>query len=153
MTATGAFDLVTTAVEALSGLANVYDGPPLTQDEPATYVIIGGQGWADDDDQPAWTTDAEWRSVPIGAGSREEAVSIPCEVTAWSGSGTWADLRAEAATLFDSVADALLAKATWDDCPQTLTYLTITNVSVSQQMLDPGMAVRVLFTLDARILL
>ena len=127
MTATGAFDLVTTAVEALSGLANVYDGPPLTQDEPATYVIIGGQGWADDDDQPAWTTDAEWRSVPIGAGSREESVSIPCEVTAWSGSDTWAA------------------------CPVNLGPMTLTNVQVVHQLLDPGMAVRVLFTIDARI--
>jgi hypothetical protein len=89
--------------------------------------------------------------VPIGAGSREESVSIPCEVTAWSGSDTWAALRAEAATLFDSVADALLTRDTWAACPVNLGPMTLTNVQVVHQLLDPGMAVRVLFTIDARI--
>lgn len=151
MTATAAFALVTSALAALEGIdAEVYDGPVLSQAEPASYVIIGGQGWADDDDPTPWTTDAEWRSVPIGAGSREENVTIPCEVTAWSGSGEWADLRSEASALFDDVAGVLLTREAWDDCPVNIGPLTFTNVQVTQELLDPGMAVRITFDIDAR---
>jgi len=97
MTATAAFALVTSALAALEGIdAEVYDGPVLSQAEPASYVIIGGQGWADDDD-------------PV-----------------------------------------LLTREAWDDCPVNIGPLTFTNVQVTQELLDPGMAVRITFDIDAR---
>lgn len=92
-----------------NGVTIVYDGPSETGDAPAKFVVVGGRSpWADEDtDDTAGTTDSEWNSVPIQAGSQRESLTIPCAVVAQSGAEDWTDLREEIADTLDDLETAL----------------------------------------------
>ncbi len=96
-------------VPGASGSVPVYDGPTETGDAPALFVVVGGRSpWADEDtDDTAGTTDSEWISVPIQAGSQREYLTIMCAVVAQSGADNWTDLRADLASTMDDLESAL----------------------------------------------
>jgi hypothetical protein len=92
----------------------VYDGPVESGHEPPLLVVVGATSpfGYDDSDDTAATTDAEWVSVPIQAGSRRESVSVRCAVAAWTGNASggapdWAALRASIDSTLDALAGSL----------------------------------------------
>lgn len=92
-----------------NGVTIVYDGPSETGDAPSLFVVVGGRSpWADEDtDDTAGTTDSEWNTVPIQAGSQMESLTIPCVIVAQSGAEDWTDLRTSIASTLDDLEGAL----------------------------------------------
>ena len=153
MIGTKGFDLLNAVVAALDTAldVDVYDGPVVTGDADANYVIVGGTELADEDtDESAFTSDGEWRTVPIQAGSRGEDITIPCCVVAWSGSGDYSTLRGQINTHLDTIATALL---TVTPVLAGLTYINLTNLSLRQIPDGDGLECRLTFDLDARFLI
>ena len=158
MAGTRAFDLIDYVVSSLqagTGLCApggttipVYDGPVSTQYDPPVYVIVGAYGFADEDEVPETTVDAQWASLPIGAGHRSETVSVPCVVAAWSGGQDWSDTRSQVATAFDAVSTVLMTKATWDGL-SNIDQIIMTNVRMTQTATDLGIQVMMTFDVDA----
>ena len=158
MAGTRAFDLIDYVVSSLqagTGLCApggttvpVYDGPVSTQYDPPVYVIVGAYGFADEDEVPETTVDAQWASLPIGAGHRSETVSVPCVVAAWSGGQDWSGTRSQVATAFDAVSTVLMTKATWDGL-SNIDQIIMTNVRITQTATDLGIQVMMTFDVDA----
>jgi len=158
MAGTRAFDLidyVVTSLQAGAGLCApggltipVYDGPASTQYDPPVYVIVGAYGFADEDEVPETTVDAQWASLPIGAGHRSETVSVPCAVVAWSGSQVFSTTRGQAEIAFDAVSAVLMTKATWDGL-SNIDQIIMTNVRMTQTATDLGIQVMMTFDIDA----
>ena len=158
MAGTRAFDLINYVVSSLqagTGLCSpggttvpVYDGPVSTQYDPPVYVIVGAYGFADEDEVPETTVDAQWASLPIGAGHRSETVSVPCVVAAWSGGQDWSDTRGQVSTAFDAVSTVLMTKATWDGL-SNIDQIIMTNVRMTQTATDLGIQVMMTFDVDA----
>ena len=158
MAGTRAFDLidyVVTSLQAGTGLCApggtavpVYDGPASTNYDPPVYVIVGAYGFADEDEVPETTVDAQWASLPIGAGHRSETVSVPCVVAAWSGGQDWSDTRGQVAPAFDAVSNVLMTKTTWDGL-SNIDQIIMTNVRMTQTATDLGIQVMMTFDVDA----
>ena len=158
MAGTRAFDLidyVVTSLQAGTGLCApggtavpVYDGPVSTNYDPPVYVIVGAYGFADEDEVPETTVDAQWASLPIGAGHRSETVSVPCVVAAWSGGQDWSTTRGQVATAFDAVSTVLMTKTTWDGL-SNIDQIIMTNVRMTQTATDLGIQVMMTFDVDA----
>jgi len=155
---TRAFDLIDYVVSSLqagTGLCApggitipVYDGPVSTQYDPPVYVIVGAYGFADEDEVPETTVDAQWASLPIGAGHRSETVSVPCVVAAWSGGQDWSGTRGQVSIAFDAVSTVLMTKATWDGL-SNIDQIIMTNVRMTQTATDLGIQVMMTFDVDA----
>ena len=158
MAGTRAFDLidyVVTSLQAGTGLCApggttvpVYDGPASTNYDPPVYVIVGAYGFADEDEVPETTVDAQWASLPIGAGHRSETISVPCVVAAWSGGQDWSATRGQVATAFDAVSTVLMTKTTWDGL-SNIDQIIMTNVRMTQTATDLGIQVMMTFDVDA----
>jgi hypothetical protein len=112
------------------------------------YVIVGGYGFADEDEVPETTVDAQWASLPIGAGHRSETVSVPCAVVAWSGSQVFSTTRGQAEIAFDAVSAVLMTKSTWDGL-SNIDQIIMTNVRMTQTATDLGIQVMMTFDVDA----
>jgi hypothetical protein len=155
---TRAFDLIdyiVTSLQAGTGLCApggltvpVYDGPVSTQYDPNVYVVVGNYGFADEDEIPEITVDAQWASLPIGAGHRSETISVPCVVVAWSGGQDWSATRGEVASAFDAVSTVLMTKSTWDGLSD-IDQIIMTNVRLTQTPTDLGIQVMMTFDVDA----
>lgn len=161
MTATGtrAFDLidyVVTSLRSASGLCApggvtipVYDGPVITNSDPSTYVLIGGYGFGDEVDEIATIdVDASWMSLPIGAGHREERITVPCTVTGWSGGQDWSATRSSVSGAFDKVSDCLMTRGTWDGL-SAVVQIVLSNMELTQSATDLGIVVQLKFDIDA----
>ena len=153
MIGTKGFDLLNAVVLALDTALDidVFDGPAVTGSGSKHYVIVGATELADEDtDESAFTSDGEWRTVPIQAGHRSEDITIPCAIVAWSGAGTYATLRTQIETTLNSIATALL---TASPLVTGQTYIDITNLSLRQVADDDGLECRLTFDLDTRFLI
>lgn len=120
---TRTFDLITALVSTWQGLSGfgapgtngtvVFDGPGETADSPLRWVVVGGRDFVDPDDDLSATVDAEWISVPIGAGSRYETITVPCAAGVWTGDAPggfpdWAGMRADLETLLAAITVPLI---------------------------------------------
>ena len=161
MTGTKAFDLINVTVAALQATTGlcapggtgvpVYDGPVLTDSDLPTCIIIGARGFGDEDADNGTGIDAEWASLPIGAGSRHESVTVPCVAVAWSGDMNWSTLRATLRAAFDKVTDKLMTPATWDTLAGVET-LVLSNMTLTPEATQDGGVLTLTFTIDATFL-
>lgn len=159
MTASQVYALIDQTVSVLQGTTGlcapggtgvpVFDGPVSSQDYPTTYVVVGNYGLSDEDEIPEITVDAQWASLPISAGGREETVQLPCAIVSWSGGSSWADVRAEAESAFDLVAGGLLTLSAWSALPNVISVV-LTNVRIVQVPSDLGIGVFHKFDVEAR---
>ena len=78
-----------------NGVVPVFDGAGEVGESPEVWIVIGARTpWAEPDvDDLAGSSDSEVVSLPLSAGSRREAVTIPCAVGAYSGSINFRSLR------------------------------------------------------------
>ncbi len=131
-----------------AGVVPVYDGPTETGDAPDLFVVVGGRSpWADEDaDDTAGTTDAEWSTVPIQAGSQRESLSIPCVIVAQSGADDWTDLRADLSSTLDDLEATLRTTTPLIDNQITV---VLSNGRLSQSAGTEGVAAA--FELDVNL--
>jgi hypothetical protein len=134
-----------------SGVTIVYDGPSETGDAPSLFVVVGGRSpWADEDtDDTAGTTDSEWISVPIQAGSQMESLTIMCAVVAQSGADDWTDLRAALASTMDDLETALRTTTPLVDNQITV---VLSNGRLSQTAGTEGVAAAFEFDVNLTVL-
>jgi hypothetical protein len=135
------------------GVIAVYDGPAELGDAPDLYVVVGGRSaFADEDtDETAGTTDSEWNSVPIQAGSQRESLSILCAVVATSGGEDWTDLRESISDVLDDLDGALRTAAGLGDIAQQVT-LTFNDGRLMQVAGTEGVAAVFEFNVNLTIL-
>lgn len=135
------------------GVIPIFDGPTETGADPLTYVVVGGRSpWADEDtDETAGTTDAEWNSLPISAGSQRESLSIPCAVVAESGGEDWSVLRGRVSDVLDDL-DASLRTASGLSGLSQQIVLTFNNGRLAQSAGPDGVAVAFEFDVNLTIL-
>ena len=110
------YDAVVTTLQGTSGFSGptgdgivVFDGPVVTDDEPRHYVTIGSTVLAGDDtEESAFTIQSQWQALPVSINGRQEAITLRCGITRWSGDGTWSNLRADVESTLDMIAAALI---------------------------------------------
>lgn len=149
-------DATVTALRAQSGLCApggigtpVYDGPVASQDYPTTFIVVGNYGLSDEDEIPEITIDAQWASLPISAGHREETVQLPCAIVSWSGGSDWSAVRTNVETAYDLVASALLTTTAWAALSGVVS-IVLTNARIVQVPSDLGIGVFHKFDVEAR---
>lgn len=134
------------------GVVPVFDGP-VEVTPPDVYVVVGSRSLlADEDaDDTTATTDAEWASVPVTAGSQYETASVPCVVGAWSGDGNgipdWSSLRGLVADVVSDLETAVRTPAGIGVTKQV--SVVFTGGTVRQVFAADGCAVE--FTFDAEV--
>jgi hypothetical protein len=124
----------------ITGIANVYDGPPVTGDEPNQYIVVGATATGDTGGDAAQTYGED------GFGLYEDG-TILCDVVAQTGDVDVATMRTQAFALVDSWNAALRADRTLGGLmnPNNNIELTVTPIPVQN---NQGSAVRLLVTVS-----
>lgn len=132
----------------------VFDGPCDTGDVPVTLVVVGARMFgADEDAEPtAGTSDAEWRSLPVTAGSQTESVSVPCAITTWTGDGNgfpdWASIRSTLSGVLDDLRDSVRSVSALG--LDGVHYFALTNARYLQEFTTEGAFGSFEFDVEAR---
>lgn len=160
-----AFDLLDALPTAWRGLSGycapggtgieVFDGPNVADIAPDLCVIVGGRTFAADEDTDplAATSDADWRSLPVQAGSQTEDVTVPCAVQAWTGSSpngypNWSGMRATVEAVVADLRGSLAAIVTALGSAE-VHVLTLTDGRILQEFTPDGVTVTFEFDVSA----
>lgn len=144
--------LIAMTTTAVGSGAVVIDGPAPSSQMPSDYVMIG----VGDADMPDPWPDAsqgttEWATIGAGSGgnppSLDERFVISGVVVSWSGSGSFASLRAKVKANLAAIESAVRTDPTLQG---SVMYSRLTLLGIRQISASAGPAVQARFQVEAR---
>lgn len=131
-------------IATATGVAAVFDGPPMNNGAEYEFVAIGWDGVSIDDD-PAAQIDQSWDG--IGAKHKTETATIPGAVSVASGDTTLKTVRDRALVIFGLMETAFRADPTLGVLsPPAVAHLSAFTPYQNQN--EDGAAVRLVFTIS-----